>query len=85
MHLIVPDETKTPVVIVSSKFGLMKIEEIQTANCTQQILPVRGIHDIFSNISFRILVTKFTEKPVVLHQPHIDCLGYRSTRTSHGT
>lgn len=55
-------------VIVSSKGGLMTIKWIRTAELRQQIVPTRDVYEVRTNISFQILVTSLSKKPVVLHE-----------------
>lgn len=54
-------ETKSPLVVVMSKCGLMTIERTQWARPTQQTLPSRGILEFQRNVSFRMFVTNFSK------------------------
>lgn len=59
---------ESKVFFVTSKWGSMTIERMKTAKQTQPILPARDIHRFRTNVLSRLLVTSFTEKPVVLHK-----------------
>lgn len=45
-------ETEYPVIVVTSKCGVMTIGRIQTAKPTQWILPTRSVHGVFTNNPF---------------------------------
>lgn len=69
------DETESPVATVPFKCALKTIKRIQTAMPTKPILTTRGVHVVCTNVSFRILVTKFPKEPIALHKHISTALG----------
>lgn len=57
-----------PVHIVKYNCGLTTIKQIQKAKPTQLILLTKRIHEVFTNLSFGVLVTNFSREPVLLHK-----------------
>lgn len=73
--ITIPAKTESLLVIVTSKFGLMTIEKIQTAKPTQRKLPAQGVHQVCTNVPFPIFVTSVLEEPVVFHKLMCNALG----------
>lgn len=68
-------ETKSLVVVVTSKCGIMTIEQVQTDKLKQFILAARGVHQACTNVPIRILDTVFSKMSVVLHKQMCIALG----------
>lgn len=66
--ITLPVEAESAVVVVTSGCGLITIEQMQMAKSNQQKIPVRGIHEVCTNVPCQTLVRSFLEKPAGLHK-----------------
>lgn len=68
MFIFILPELESLVVVLTSKYDVMTIEQIHMAEPARCIFPTRGICQVFSNVPFQVLVRTFSKKPAVLHE-----------------
>lgn len=79
--MTLPAETEAPLMMTTSRCGLMEIEKSTIQKNMNRLLPARCIDNVWPHRAFPILVTNFSRKPVMLHKNTIIAVGIEPPST----
>lgn len=67
---------------ITSRSGLMTMERIQTDQQTNRVLPVQGIGELRKHVTFQMLVTNVSKKPVNSPKNMLTAVGTETAETT---